>query len=263
MKRCKYEEKIILLAYDELDEAEKIRSLSHVESCNFCKNVFQEFKRCVEAIRSLPEAPISHFDTARLREAILSRELQTARGLTLARAFAFSAFAIAVVSLALLLPKYYPRDSSTKFVAVNLSNETPEPSKERIENSDVGISPNVSTPKNEKGIVQPKSNQPSVVSHNGGAIVPEKPKTKRSKKPMLVANSFPKLTRKKISENSAVKEVSEVVLAASLGAGNSSVEWVSNEDNTLVPVVIIQPGKTGFPAGAVEVKSPDDVSVGG
>ncbi|HWP30203.1 MAG TPA: hypothetical protein VNK96_00525 [Fimbriimonadales bacterium] len=259
MKRCKYEEKIILLAYGELDEAEKDRSLAHVESCTYCKNVFQDFKRCAEAIKSLPEAPVSFFDSARLREAILSRELRMATRLTLARAFAFSAFFVAVVSLALLLPNYYPRDSSTKFVAANLSNDS-KPSSEGIENGAAYTSPNTFAP-TEEGIVKPENNQKSMANANGGADIPKKLKTK--KKPLLVATSVPKITEKKTSENSAVEEVSEVVLAASLGAGNSSIEAVSSEDNTSASVVIIQPGKTGFPAGAVEVKSPDDVSVGG
>jgi len=140
MKRCKHEEEIILLAYDELAETEKNRALAHIEYCNHCKNAFSEYKLCAKAFQSLPEVPVFHSDPSRLREAILSRELRKAARWNLARAFAFSASIVAAISLALFLPSYLSRTSSNEYSA-NLSGDAYKRPDERIANSGYSRSP--------------------------------------------------------------------------------------------------------------------------
>ncbi|MCH8275549.1 MAG: hypothetical protein IH851_12245 [Armatimonadetes bacterium] len=70
---------IISLAHGELDMGEAPGIQRHLESCRRCRATYEEYRRNARLLKALPEAPEASLGPERLRRAILSSELRSAR----------------------------------------------------------------------------------------------------------------------------------------------------------------------------------------
>ncbi|GEM_PF-3389830 len=76
MNSKQLEEKIIALAYGELDSNEIEQVRSTIANSADAAQLFEEFKSCRDAMSLLPAAPSASLGTERLRQRILSRTLR-------------------------------------------------------------------------------------------------------------------------------------------------------------------------------------------
>jgi anti-sigma factor RsiW len=76
MNNKQLEEKIIALAYGELDSSEVEQVRSAIADSEDAARLFEEFRSCRDAMSLLPAAPSASLGTERLRQRILSRTLR-------------------------------------------------------------------------------------------------------------------------------------------------------------------------------------------
>jgi hypothetical protein len=74
VKCKKYSDQVILFAYGELDDSREFEA--HAAQCPACIAEVAQYRAISAAVRAMPEAPAPSLRSDRLRQAILSRELQ-------------------------------------------------------------------------------------------------------------------------------------------------------------------------------------------
>jgi hypothetical protein len=224
------EEKIMMLAYGELGEAEARQVLSWVETDPEARRVYETYGLAASATKTLPAPPPHQLSAERLREAILDRQLSRPAY----RPFAFGGAALAGLGCLFALAVIFNGPAPSDEVATNADTNKPEAMiSNPIDSSD---NPDFVVP-----TVAQEDTEPQ--------LAPEKPRAKRTPPPKdLVASteSQPNLP------SASMQPIEGGIVALSADSANYDIVLIAPSEDNLEGV-----------SDAKEVRSLANVALGG